>query len=54
MSKILSIGITSYKRVNELVRCINSIGTKYVDDIEILVSKIIHRSLLSSKPRLKR
>ncbi len=39
MSKILSIGITSYKRVNELVRCINSIGTKYVDDIEILVSE---------------
>ncbi len=39
MSKILSIGITSYKRMNELVRCINSIGTKYVDDIEILVSE---------------
>lgn len=36
---ILTIGITSYKRVKELTRCINSIRTKYVDDIEILVSE---------------
>lgn len=36
---ILTIGITSYKRVNELVRCIKSIRTKYTDDIEILVSE---------------
>lgn len=39
MAPILSIGITSYKRVNELVRCIESIQTKYVDDIEIVVSE---------------
>ena len=39
MSPILSIGITSYKRVKELVRCLNSIQTKYVDDIEIIVSE---------------
>lgn len=39
MEPILSIGITSYKRINELVRCINSIETKYVDDIEIIVSE---------------
>jgi glycosyltransferase involved in cell wall biosynthesis len=39
MKPILTIGITSYKRVNELVRCINSIETKYIDDIEILVSE---------------
>lgn len=38
-SKLLSIGITSYKRVDELIRCIKSINTKYVDDIEILVSE---------------
>ncbi len=39
MEPLLSIGITSYKRVNELVRCIKSIKTKYVDKIEILVSE---------------
>lgn len=39
MDTILTIGITSYKRVNELIRCINSIKTKYKDDIEILVSE---------------
>ena len=39
MGPILSIGITSYKRVNELIRCINSIDTKYVDDLEIIVSE---------------
>ena len=39
MEPILSIGITSYKRINELVRCIKSVDTKYVDDIEIIVSE---------------
>lgn len=39
MDKILSIGITSYKRIKELERCIKSIETKYVDDIEIIVSE---------------
>ena len=39
MRPILSIGITSYKRVKELERCIKSIKTKYVDDIEIIVSE---------------
>ena len=36
---ILSIGITSYKRVEELIRCIKSIETQYGDDIEIIVSE---------------
>lgn len=36
---ILSIGITSYKRVRELERCINSVDTKYADDVEIIVSE---------------
>ena len=39
MNPLLSIGITSYNRVNELVRCINSIQTKYKEDIEIVVSE---------------
>ena len=39
MEPILSIGITSYKRINELVRCIKSVDTKYVDDVEIIVSE---------------
>ena len=39
MEPILTIGITSYKRVEELKRCIQSIQTKYVDDIEILISE---------------
>lgn len=39
MKPVLTIGITSYKRLKELVRCINSIRTKYVEDIEILVSE---------------
>lgn len=39
MAPILTVGITSYKRINELVRCIDSIQTKYVNDIEILVSE---------------
>ena len=36
---ILTIGITSYNRVNELERCLRSIDTKYADDIEVLVSE---------------
>lgn len=39
MQTLLSIGITSYKRVNELERCIRSVDTKYVDDIEVIVSE---------------
>ena len=39
MKPILSIGITSYKRLKELERCINSIQTKYVDEIEVIVSE---------------
>lgn len=39
MNPILSIGITSYKRLKELERCINSVQTKYADDIEIIVSE---------------
>lgn len=51
MNLLLTIGITSYKRVNELVRCINSIQTKYCDDIEILVSE--DKSPLSRKIQSK-
>ncbi len=36
---VLSIGITSYKRIKELERCIKSVQTKYADDIEIIVSE---------------
>ena len=36
---ILTVGITSYKRINELERCIRSIRTKYPEDVEILVSE---------------
>lgn len=39
MQPILSIGITSYKRLKELERCINSVQTKYADSIEIIVSE---------------
>lgn len=39
MRPLLSIGITSYKRINELIRCINSIQTEYIDEIEIIVSE---------------
>lgn len=39
MEPLITIGITSYKRVNELVRCINSVVTKYGNEIEILVSE---------------
>ncbi len=36
---VLSIGITSYKRIKELERCILSVDTKYVDDLEVIVSE---------------
>ena len=36
---ILTIGITSYNRVNELKRCLKSIDTNFVDDIEVIVSE---------------
>lgn len=39
MSPLLTIGITSYNRIYELKRCLNSIKTKYYQDIEILVSE---------------
>lgn len=39
MGPVLTIGITSYKRINELERCIKSIKTKYTDDVEIIVSE---------------
>lgn len=39
MKPVLTIGITSYKRVKELERCIKSIKTKHIDDIEILISE---------------
>ncbi len=39
MKPILTIGITSYKRVNELERCIRSVTTKYNDKIEVIVSE---------------
>lgn len=39
MTPILTIGITSYKRIDKLWRCILSVKTKYKDDIEILVSE---------------
>lgn len=37
--KLLSICITSYNRVNELVRCIKSVKTNYSNEIEIIVSE---------------
>ena len=39
MTPYLTIGITSYKRVKELIRCLSSIKTSYVEDIEIVVSE---------------
>lgn len=36
---LLSICITSYKRINELKRCLKSIDTLYVELIEIIVSE---------------
>ncbi|MCI9480631.1 MAG: glycosyltransferase family 2 protein [Lachnospiraceae bacterium] len=39
MEKLLTIGITSYNRVNELKRCLESIETKFPEKIEVLVSE---------------
>ncbi len=39
MSYLLSICITSYKRINELKRCLKSVDSKYPDKIEIVVSE---------------
>ncbi len=39
MSVFLSIGITSYKRLSELERCILSLKTIYNDEIEVIVSE---------------
>lgn len=39
MKPILSIGITSYKRIKELERCIKSVDTKFIEEIEIIVSE---------------
>jgi abequosyltransferase len=36
---IISLCITSYNRVKELSRCLNSIKTKYINQIEIVVSE---------------
>lgn len=39
MNPLVTIGITSYKRLFELKRCIESIRSEYPDEIEILVSE---------------
>lgn len=39
MGPLITIGITSYKRIKELERCIKSVDTKFVEDIEIIVSE---------------
>ena len=39
MKPLVTIGITSYKRVKELIRCIKSVKTKYINEVEILVSE---------------
>lgn len=39
MSYLLTIGIAAYNRPNELLRCLNSITTKYTNKIEIIVSE---------------
>ena len=38
-SKLLTIAVTSYSRVSELERCILSIDSSMIDDIEIIVSE---------------
>lgn len=47
---LLSICITSYKRINELKRCLKSIDTVYVELIEIIVSE--DHSVLMEEIRL--
>jgi len=54
MKPVLTIGITSYNRVNELIRCIKSIKTKYIDDIEILISEDKSPLSLEIKTRVER
>lgn len=39
MSCLLSVCITSYKRLKELERCLKSVDSKYYDKIEIIVSE---------------
>ena len=39
MRRLISICITSYKRINELKRCIESVDSKYTEKIEIIVSE---------------
>lgn len=39
MKYLVSICITSYKRIDELERCIKSVDSKYVDKIEVIVSE---------------
>ena len=51
MKPVITIGITSYKRINELERCIGSIKTRYDQDVEILVNE--DRSPLSEEIRKK-
>lgn len=51
MKPVITIGITSYNRINELERCIGSIKTRYDQDVEILVNE--DRSPLSEELRKK-
>lgn len=39
MEYLISICITSYKRIKELERCLRSIDSKYTDKVEIIVSE---------------
>lgn len=39
MNFLISICITSYKRIKELERCIRSVDSKYCDKIEIIISE---------------
>lgn len=39
MAYLISICITSYKRIKELERCLNSVDSKYKEKIEIVVSE---------------
>lgn len=47
MEPLVTIGITSYKRLEELKRCLRSIITSYNDEIEVIVSE--DRSPLSKE-----
>ena len=40
MKKLLTIAVTSYNRVNELIRCLESIDCeKHIDEIEVIISE---------------